>query len=258
MLAAISAEKELGSGLVFKGGTALKKFYFDDYRFSEDLDYTGLSAPTGRALEGALRRAVDQSARTLGEAGPFSLDLERDEHRDPHPGGQESFKVRVQLPWQRSALCSIKIEITADEPVVLPPPHRQLLHDYGDGLRAEVLVYALEEIVAEKLRALLQSEARRLKRGWTRPRARDFYDLWRILGELEGKIDASLVPGVLRKKCEVRNVSFNSADDFFAAGLLAEVDQAWVPSLSPLVSDLPPLSRVLKELKPAVERLLAG
>ncbi len=26
--------------LVFKGGTALKKCYFEDYRFSEDLDFT--------------------------------------------------------------------------------------------------------------------------------------------------------------------------------------------------------------------------
>ena len=28
--------------LVFKGGTALKKCYFDNYRFSEDLDFSGL------------------------------------------------------------------------------------------------------------------------------------------------------------------------------------------------------------------------
>ena len=42
LLAAISAQPELGSALVFKGGTALKKLYFGDYRFSEDLDYTAV------------------------------------------------------------------------------------------------------------------------------------------------------------------------------------------------------------------------
>lgn len=257
LLAAISAQPELGSALVFKGGTALKKLHFGDYRFSEDLDYTAVKAPSGRALESALRRAVDGAVQTLSERGPFTAILERDDHRDPHPGGQESFKARVQLPWQREPLCAIKIEITADEPVILPAPRRPLLHGYDDGLRAEVLVYALEEIVAEKLRALLQSEARRLRRGWTRPRARDFYDLWRILADLHKRIDSAVIPAVLRKKCEVRGVSFASADDFFAEGLLAEVDAAWTASLAPLVSDLPSLLKVLSEVRPRVERLLA-
>lgn len=29
--------------MVFKGGTVLKKIYFEDYRFSEDLDFTLLN-----------------------------------------------------------------------------------------------------------------------------------------------------------------------------------------------------------------------
>ena len=90
LLAAISAQPELGSALVFKGGTALKKLYFGDYRFSEDLDYTAVKAPSGKALEAALRRAVDECVRTLSERGPFTAVLERGDHRDPHPGGQES------------------------------------------------------------------------------------------------------------------------------------------------------------------------
>lgn len=39
LLAAI-AESELRNQLVFKGGTALKRMYYPDYRFSEDLDFT--------------------------------------------------------------------------------------------------------------------------------------------------------------------------------------------------------------------------
>jgi len=34
------AQSELRSGLIFKGGTALKRCYYPDYRFSEDLDFT--------------------------------------------------------------------------------------------------------------------------------------------------------------------------------------------------------------------------
>jgi len=40
LLFAISKNQTLHNALVFKGGTVLKKAYFEDYRFSEDLDFT--------------------------------------------------------------------------------------------------------------------------------------------------------------------------------------------------------------------------
>ena len=40
---AIFSIPECRSNLVFKGGTCLKKCYFPDYRFSEDLDFTSIN-----------------------------------------------------------------------------------------------------------------------------------------------------------------------------------------------------------------------
>ena len=40
VLFAISKNKILNKASMFKGGTVLKKAYFEDYRFSEDLDFT--------------------------------------------------------------------------------------------------------------------------------------------------------------------------------------------------------------------------
>jgi predicted nucleotidyltransferase component of viral defense system len=40
ILFGISQNDLLSKILVFKGATALKKVYFEDYRFSEDLDFT--------------------------------------------------------------------------------------------------------------------------------------------------------------------------------------------------------------------------
>jgi hypothetical protein len=40
ILQGIAQHEQLSTSIVFKGGTVLKKVYFDDYRFSEDLDYT--------------------------------------------------------------------------------------------------------------------------------------------------------------------------------------------------------------------------
>ncbi len=39
----VSQHEQLSKGIVFKGGTVLKKVYFADYRFSEDLDFTLLN-----------------------------------------------------------------------------------------------------------------------------------------------------------------------------------------------------------------------
>ena len=40
ILAGIDAHEELAESWIFKGGTCLKKCYFETYRFSEDLDFT--------------------------------------------------------------------------------------------------------------------------------------------------------------------------------------------------------------------------
>ena len=60
VLAGISAAPELRETLVFKGGTALKKCYFGDYRFSEDLDFSAREGvPVGDALAGHIVEACE-------------------------------------------------------------------------------------------------------------------------------------------------------------------------------------------------------
>ena len=48
------------------------------------------------------------------------------------------------------------IEVTIEEQILKPIQQRSILHAYEEPLKAIVPVYALEEIVAEKLRAILQ------------------------------------------------------------------------------------------------------
>ena len=43
ILQGIAQHEQLSKTIVFKGGTVLKKIYFEDYRFSEDLDFTLLN-----------------------------------------------------------------------------------------------------------------------------------------------------------------------------------------------------------------------
>lgn len=43
LLAGIANHADLFNTWIFKGGTCLKKCYFKEYRFSEDLDYTPMA-----------------------------------------------------------------------------------------------------------------------------------------------------------------------------------------------------------------------
>jgi len=112
------ADSPLAGVLAFKGGTALKKMYFTNYRFSEDLDFIG-------PLQGML-------------------------------GGRD-----------------IKIDFTLNEELVLPLSRRDILARFSDcePLSRQLNVYSLEEILTEKLCALI---------GRTEPR--DLYDAHFLLG----------------------------------------------------------------------------
>jgi uncharacterized protein len=249
ILAGIAAAPAFADVLAFKGGTALKKCVFGEYRFSEDLDFSGMNAPTAEALEQALRAAVAESKRLLLQQGPFAIEIERYVERDPHPGGQEAFVVRAQFPWQRHPLCRVKIEISHDEPVILPTRRRSVAHGYEEDLTVTIGCYQLEEIVTEKMRCLLQTQQKLEKRGWNRPRARDHYDLWRILKQLRSEINRSILDRLLRQKCDARGVSFRTLDDFFTEELASEVKKHWAATLAAFVPDLPPCDEVFNELK---------
>jgi predicted nucleotidyltransferase component of viral defense system len=257
LLAGIDQTSILRESLVFKAGTALKKCFFGDYPFSEDLDFSGLpGAPTGKAMEAAVRDATSSAARLLNELAPVALTCERYTEKEPHPGGQEAFAVRAQLPWHRQPQARVIIEISVDERVLRPASRRPILHEYGEPLEASVSVYALEEIVAEKLRAILQHIEELESRGWSRSRARDYYDLWRILGAYSNQLDLTEFPTFLHEKCAVRNVRFGPPADFFQSQMLSYVEKTWEQWLSPLVPQLPSFETVIGELRPQIEKLL--
>lgn len=256
ILAGIAAQPEMSESMIFKGGTALKKLFFGDYRFSEDLDFSTLDLLRADDLDLAVRQAVAHSGRLLSEHGAFALEAVRYIERDPHPFGQEAFVIRVRFPWHPSPLCRVKLEISHDEPVLLNPDLRPLIHDYEESLHVNIRCYKLEEIVAEKLRCLLQTQKKLLARGWNRPRARDYYDLWRLLTTFDRKIDKTLVPSLLEQKCAHRDVGYSCVDDFFTKELMNEARTHWNSNLRPFVSQLPSCDIVIEDLKGFVRNLL--
>lgn len=260
-LADISQMPSLNDTLVFKGGTALRKCYFGDYRFSEDLDFTGLhGAPTGNGMEDAIKEVCNIVRNRLKkESDSTDIVCERHVENRRHPGNQEAFRIRARLPWHNYPLTSIKIEITMDERILKPVQTRKIIHQYNEPLEAEIRTYSLEEIVAEKLRAILQNidKLKKSNRGWIRPRGRDYYDLWRILNEYRDDMDLAEFISFLRDKCALRNIVFVGPEDFFDDQVLALVHDNWKQSLEHLVPDLPASDFVISELRAQIRNLFA-
>jgi predicted nucleotidyltransferase component of viral defense system len=146
------------------------------------------------------------------------------------------------------------VEITHDELVVLAPRKRTLIHGYDEDLRPRVTCYQLEEIVAEKLRALLQTHQNIVARGWGRQHARDYYDLWRILDTFSDTLDAHNISRALKAKAQHRQVSYLGINDFFTDELVTTARVQWEGSLRPVVTQLPDCDSALERLRELLQR----
>ncbi len=65
LLAGLSAHPALAESWIFKGGTCLKKCFFETYRFSEDLDFT---------LRDSEHLNADFLSRTIAEVADWVYD----------------------------------------------------------------------------------------------------------------------------------------------------------------------------------------
>lgn len=157
--------------LIFKGGTALKKCYFGNYRFSEDLDFSVISSiPRREKLLAAVIEACKNAEQKMNEFAEIRLVVERYEEKDDHPFEQEAFKVRAQFPWHREPLTSAKIEITMQETVLFPPMTKQIIHPYDERIDTPIIKHIqqhgkISAMEAEKLWKLTRRTAtNRLKK----------------------------------------------------------------------------------------------
>jgi len=251
VLFGLAAIDDIKDKLVFKGGTALKKCYFGDYRFSQDLDFSSLEgAPEGDHLETLITAACNHAQKALYERIPNPvLTCARYTEKKPHPHGQEAFVIRAQLPWHRAPYVRVMIEVTHNERVVNPPILKEILHGYPEDFNCKILTYSLEEIFSEKLHAILQNTKKIHEQKWSRSRARDYYDLWRMLSSFQNKLNSEIIMDTLAQKCEGRGVAYKSINDFFDIKALEAVQRDWDQWLSPMIYPLPEYERVMAELQ---------
>jgi predicted nucleotidyltransferase component of viral defense system len=91
-----------------------------------------------------------------------------------------------------------------------------------------------------------------------RSRARDYYDLWRILRNFGPSLEQVDLNELLQRKSAHRGVAYVSLADFFIAELEEEARQHWTGNLSSFVTELPACDRVLTELRELLPRFFRG
>lgn len=255
VLLGISLIPVLRNNLVFKGGTALRKAYFGNYRFSEDLDFTADSSlPRGKVLLGFMKEGLEWAQAIMHKTmEPLEMGVKPFQEGSPHPEGQEAFVIKTKFPWHRVPMTTTMVEITFKEDVLCTPFERSILHPYGEPLDFKLKVYPLEEVIAEKLRAILQNTKKLHEKGWARSRARDYYDIWSILKDKKDGLNLLKLPEILDQKCRLKAVEMTG--QFFDPKYLEGVRQTWSEWLGLLVEELPEFDRIMKDLKEELELL---
>ncbi len=168
MLHTIYAKSE--AQMVFKGGTALAKFYYSG-RFSEDLDFTLLRIDTV-PLE-YIKRLLEEVVKNIEY--PVSYSEEPKQNRF----NTISASLAVEGPRYRSGRKStvqyVRFEINTTGSTIFPPVNMSRQPRYRDADLYLAPVMDTRDMLAEKVRALM-SKGRRHKE-------RDLYDMCFMLSK---------------------------------------------------------------------------
>ena len=227
--------------LAFRGATCLRKVYFPGYRFSQDLDFVLLGG-VGR-LRGKVERAVE--AANAGPVEFLGVDFRWRRGVRRFPGKTVGAEIRVpfRLLSRTGDPPRVRMDVTlvGYERILLPLVERPIIHGYSDApvfSMVRVMAYDLREILAEKIRSLLE-----------RTRPRDLYDVW----FLKDRVNLEEVLRILPSKLEAKGVE---PDIGGFLGRRRDFEGAWDRSLAHQLVELPKFGVVWAEVSSFLEEAL--
>jgi len=233
LLFAISQNEILYNALGFKGGTVLKKAYFEDYRFSEDLDFTLIR-------ENVSNEQIKQEFSNLFDFIKEEANI--DMRIDPkkwiiHESGSSQFYIDYVASLQGNmGSRDLKIDITRGEILETEIETKTIFRNYSDLKEDfQVQCYSLAEVLIEKMTALM---------GRTEPR--DLYDFWYLT-----EIEKMKISGYL---FEFQNKAQHKRQDpkrFLEKVLSKETafKRDWEKKLVSQIHNLPKYEEVFREAK---------
>ncbi len=218
LLAGIANHAELNRTWIFKGGTCLRKCYYETYRFSEDLDFTIVDG--GPEEPDALMPIFGEIAAWIREGSGLELVLDdKSFQRKRNKRGNPTTQGRIAYrgPNSNPTMPKVKLDLTSDEVLVDRPAFRRVGHPYSDQLPVdEVFCYSIAELFGEKLRALAE-----------RCRPRDLYDVVHMHRHPDLIGLGRSVRSALERKCDHAGIDVPTVEIIRSSPFRAEIESEW-------------------------------
>ena len=232
---------DLREHLAFKGGTAIKRCYVGDYRFSQDLDFTlVLDLTLDQVIEG-LQDVYSEAEEAAGVRISFS--------RPDRFTHENSYTLYLGYEGPLPPLArgrEVKVDITRNERVIFPLVETPVLRGYDEYSDlpedAALRVYSLDEIATEKVVAL-QDRARN--------EPRDLYDLWYLTSH--GLVDLETLVLAVAEKWEFRGENLDEVESRFLEKE-ARLRALWEDRLAQQMSHLPEFDGVFRAVQRSLRR----
>lgn len=158
-----SKDSSLCENLVFRGGTALKKVYFPEYRFFEDLDFV----IDNKKEINIYQEMIIQILQKISSDYPIKMDK-----RSMFKSDQLQLFITYDIIPDIRGVKELKVDILQDYYI---PKHerKRLLFTYPEfkNKNSVLETYALESVVCDKIGRILDVDNE----------PRDLYDLWYLL-----------------------------------------------------------------------------
>lgn len=246
LLCEISIHKEL-SKWVFKGGTCLKKCYFETYRFSEDLDFT-----IPKELEiniDYIQKNLEEITTEIESNSGITFprkDWKIEEYENKR--GNTSYKVKISfdgpLKQPVKSLQRVKFDLTQDELIADDPVKRIVYNNYSDKVEPapQIRCYSINEILAEKTRALAERFGR----------ARDVYDVVNISRNFRSEIDSDQAVKIAQAKFDYKDLDKPTVHNIIEAIDTDSLKVNWEAQLRHQINELPPVDSYISDLEDAI------
>jgi len=233
MLFYLAKNNKLKEKLIFRGGTALRKIYFSDYRFSEDLDFLIEDKENFEDCVTKFGNIIEK----INLEYPYNLRKRFESESD-----RLQFFISYDIIPEIRAVKVLKIDVLKD--IYIPPTLRKrVLFGYQEFKyeTTKLRIYTLESVAVDKISRILDVDNE----------PRDLYDLWYLL-------KLNLNAGKIKK-------GFNKkfGYDIYYPNLISAIGnedyrQNWEIRLTKQVKDLPHYEFILGELEELIEKKLIG
>jgi len=155
------AENCLRPSLILKGGNCFRKAYFEHARFSNDLDFSTQTELDPDMLVEGLGQACSFAGEKSGVA--FLVDQSRVSERSLADDEAKIYEARVYFKsfyGEEDVRIRVDLDVKEFDRLFLPIQSRRLIHAYSDAepCQADIWCVKLEELLASKLKALLQRQ----------------------------------------------------------------------------------------------------